>query len=1036
MREERNFYVFSNEHHRETYIERMKGESANDRNDRAIRAATIWYQQHLKGVAEVVLLTNDVSNKTIALENNLKALSISQFLSSFHKSSPLQDLLAPSSSLEREGANEEGEEGKEGKYEAHMSLEKAKEEVREGRLYKCRIYINEDNINEGRAIHEDFPQGILVQGVNLNRAVDSDIVALSLLPQHLWSSPLNSLSLDPLSFLSLLPPSQNNSSQNEEKRIIGKVQENTSGILEENTSGILEENTGGILEENTSGVLEENTRGTVGENTRGTVRENEEKRATGKVVAILERQEKKYCGGVVEWREWKEWKERGDEEKRRLEELLKKELKGGEVLVLALERKVPPVKVKLSQPHLFHNKRILFSIDFWERNASFPSGHFVRELEGNLNETSTETETIELQYSVRGQPFHPNILKELPDPHFTPSLLPKEELLMRRDLRGENIVSIDPPGCTDIDDALHFKQMGGGEVEVGVHIADVSYFVKEGSETDKEARKRGVTCYLVNKRIDMLPSLLGTNLCSLQEGKERLAFSVVWRFNEKQEVVKVEFFKSIISSKKAFTYKQAQQRISDPSLNDPITLSLRGLQSLARSLKEKRLSNGALSLSSPAVRFSNLTLLQYKETNEAKQTKTPNKQKEEERGRGEEEEIVSEPSREDPIEMELYESVETNSLVEEFMLLANVTVGKKIYTSFPNKALLRSHMSPLPSSFDSLLFSLSKKGFHLKISSSKELQESLDECVDEKDPYFNTLVRILTTRCMLPAKYFSSGKKAENEFNHFGLAASIYTHFTSPIRRYADVIVHRQLAACINAAPPPLLDSHSVQTICNTINHRHRMAQMAGRSSVSLFTLLFFLHKNVTELAYITKVGSNGFTVLIPRYGFESTLLLSSFPSSSLLFDPPSNTLFLSSPSSPSSPPLSFNVFDKVLVSVSVDDSQPIRRKLNVQFIKKVESEEIPQLLELKNSQKIQIEKRSTKEGEENLENETKKSLNTKKRKPEEGKEGIKISNETGTNTAEKSNMTMENIKATTPKKKKVKGKRKGSLKNLLDQLK
>lgn len=204
----------------------------------------------------------------------------------------------------------------------------------------------------------------------------------------------------------------------------------------------------------------------------------------------------------------------------------------------------------------------------------------------------------------------------------------------------------------------------------------------------------------------------------------------------------------------------------------------------------------------------------------------------------------------DPIEVEAKKMRDANSMVEEFMLLANVSVAKKIVTDFPEISILRRHPIPPQTNFESLKKAAGNLGFEIITTSGKALARSLDEAVKLDNPYFNTMLRILATRCMMQAVYFISGTTQKEDFFHYGLAAPIYTHFTSPIRRYADIIVHRLLAACIGADSiyPQLLDKHANSLLCNNLNYRNRMAQYAGRASVALNTHLFF--KNRTDDEY------------------------------------------------------------------------------------------------------------------------------------------------------------------------------------------
>lgn len=317
----------------------------------------------------------------------------------------------------------------------------------------------------------------------------------------------------------------------------------------------------------------------------------------------------------------------------------------------------------------------------------------------------------------------------------------------RVDLRHLAICSVDPPGCTDIDDALHCRRLENGLLEVGVHIADVSHFIRPGNAMDKEAASRATTVYLVDKRIDMVPELLSSNLCSLRGNVERFAFSCIWELDDDANILNVRFHKSVIESKKAMTYEEAQLIIDDSSQQHEIAESLRNLNRLAKVLKQRRIENGALVLASPEIRF----------------------------------QVDSETH--DPIDVEAKKMRDTNSMVEEFMLLANVSVAEKIELEFPECAMLRRHPEPPQTNFEPLVKAGRNQGFEIDTSVGRKLALSLDNSVKEDNVYFNTMLRILATRCMMQAVYFISGTLQKAEYNHYGLAAPIYTHFTSPIRR-------------------------------------------------------------------------------------------------------------------------------------------------------------------------------------------------------------------------------------------------------------
>ena len=431
-----------------------------------------------------------------------------------------------------------------------------------------------------------------------------------------------------------------------------------------------------------------------------------------------------------------------------------------------------PFYIRTTNPQQLANKRIMVSFDKWPTTSKYPLCHYVRTI-GEVGDHKAEADTILLEHNVEIREFSKAAYACLP-PQGDEFAIPKEEEAVREDLRGIDVVSIDPPGCKDIDDALHCFALPNGNLEVGVHIADVSYYVRPDSALDMEARNRCTTVYLVDRRTDMLPKLLTENLCSLRANVDRLAFSVMWEVNPNTaDIVRTRFGKTIIRSRNAFTYKQAQD-LKDSDDKGSVAESIRNLNKIAKLLKQKRLEAGALTLASTQVK---ITL--EEETHSATDVK-------------------------------LYEMMETNYLIEEFMLLGNIAVAQKIYERFPALSILRRHSAPKPAELQTLKEVLSGMGYELQFETSRELADSLDLITRKDDEFFNKLVRVMTTRCMNEATYFCSADFDSREFYHYGLAAPFYTHFTSPIRRYADVLVHRLLAAAIDLEPLPTFMSNSV----------------------------------------------------------------------------------------------------------------------------------------------------------------------------------------------------------------------------------
>ena len=506
------------------------------------------------------------------------------------------------------------------------------------------------------------------------------------------------------------------------------------------------------------------------------------------------------------------------------------------VLFIPSDRRVPRVRVRTRQGPALAGMRVIVAIDEWDSHSHFPSGHYVRTL-GPAGDVDAETAALIHEYDIETSPFSDSVMACVPPLPWTldPGLLVAEP--HRIDLRHVRTCSVDPPGCRDIDDALSCEDLGDGTFRVGVHIADVSSFVRPGTPLDAEACKRGTSTYLVQRRIDMLPKALTEEICSLKGGTERMTFSVLWRMDADARVLDVIFTKAVIRSVAALSYAEAQARMDDPQAQDSLTSDLRNLASLARKLRAARFAAGALALASPEVKF----------------------------------QLDSETL--DPTDVGMYQTREANRMVEEWMLAANCAVADKILASFPGCALLRRHASPSGRMLEPLMRAAEAAGVRLDGNSSRALGASLDAAVRPEDPYFNKLLRILATRCMSQAEYIASGDVAPAEYHHYGLAAPLYTHFTSPIRRYADLVVHRLLAAAlgIDAFPEGLLSSlgGGLTTTAAGLNVCHRNAQYAGRASVELFTVLYFRDRATVADARVTRCKATGLTVFVPRFGIE-----------------------------------------------------------------------------------------------------------------------------------------------------------------------
>ncbi|KYM94946.1 Exosome complex exonuclease RRP44 [Cyphomyrmex costatus] len=800
----RKFFLFVNEHHWETYIERESGEKTNDRNDRAIRVAVKWYNTHLNSDdnINIVLLTDDVENKTRAAEEGLFVVSMEDYIASLENANYLLDKLSKHSYA----SNIQGPE----LFPCHLPPTEMHNGILSGKLLQGMFMASRENFLEGNVNVEGKEKPIFVQGrAHLNRAVDGDVVAVEMLPDDQWSSPSEIVLED------------------EESTDIDDDAEDEKVLRKQSSSKM------------------------------------QEKIPTGKIVGIIRRKWRQYCGILQP-------------------SAIKTNVRH---LFVPAERKIPKIRIETRQAEILSKQRIIVALDSWPRNSKYPLGHFVRAL-GNIGDKETENEVLLLEHDVPHSRFSDAVLSFLPK---LPWIITEADVAQREDLRHLDICSVDPPGCTDIDDALHCRSLPNGNFDVGVHIADVSHFIRPGTALDKEAASRATTVYLVDKRIDMVPELLSSNLCSLRGKEERFAFSCIWEIDSDANIIATRFCKSIICSRQAMTYEEAQLKIDDVTQQNTIAKSLRGLNQLAKKFKKRRLKNGALTLASPEIRF----------------------------------EVDSETH--DPIDVEAKKLRDTNSMVEEFMLLANISVAKKILAEFPECALLRRHPEPPQSNFEPLIKAAKNQGFTINTNTGKELALSLEETHKESNPYFNTMLKILATRCMLQAIYFISGMHQPEEFKHYGLACPIYTHFT-----YADIIVHRLLAVCIgaDATYPELLDKKKNHMLCHNLNYRKRMAQYAGRASVALHTHIFFRNRILDEEGYILFVRKNALQILIPKYGLEGTLYLNNSAS------PPVTFIYNSEDQSQTCGDVVFRTFDPVVIQMSLDSSNVQHEKLFFKLVK------------------------------------------------------------------------------------------------------
>ncbi|KAI1717993.1 RNB domain-containing protein [Ditylenchus destructor] len=495
------------------------------------------------------------------------------------------------------------------------------------------------------------------------------------------------------------------------------------------------------------------------------------------------------------------------------------------------------------------------SIVDWPETAQFARGKLYKHL-GMVGDIEAETEGLLIANSVDTREFSRAALDSLPFTDANEWEIDQKEYKYRKDFRNQTVFTIDPKTARDLDDALHVERIsdcdgkGTPGWEVGVHIADVSYFLDMNTELDIWAACRANSVYLVHKVVPMLPRILSEELCSLNPGRDRLTFSVVWKMNDDADIMDEWFGRSIIHSCSKLFYEHAQEIITHPEKDakdlelpelfnektaDKVKESVSNLFELSQLLKKKRVEGGSLRLDQPKLKFA----------------------LDQETGM--------------PYGVSLDKREEANHLVEEFMLLANIAVAKKISAAFPKIALLRRHGAPKSRTLREVARKCTQLSFPISVDSSKDLASSLFKYASDptlKDTVHPVLVHMLM-KSMVLAKYFCTGKvQSESDYHHFALSVDRYTHFTSPIRRYPDVVVHRLLAAALGYIPPPGYTIKQIAAIAERSNDRKMTAKaIYEANSEMFFGLLINRIGSVEALGVVVGILDLAFDVLLVKYG-------------------------------------------------------------------------------------------------------------------------------------------------------------------------
>lgn len=464
----------------------------------------------------------------------------------------------------------------------------------------------------------------------------------------------------------------------------------------------------------------------------------------------------------------------------------------------------------------------------WPEDAKNPFGEVI-DILGKAGENTTEMHAILAEY---GLPYHYPQNVEAAAEKISAEITP-EDYAEREDCRDVTTFTIDPKDAKDFDDALSIRQLKPGLWEVGVHIADVSHYVKEGSVIDKEAVKRATSVYLVDRTIPMLPERLCNFICSLRPDEEKLAYSVIFTMNEKAEVKDYRIRHTVIKSNRRFTYEEAQEIIETGK--GEYKEEILELNKLAQILREKRMANGSINFDRCEVKFE-----------------------------------IDENGK--PLSVYFKESKEANKLIEEFMLFANRTVaehiGKVPKNKKPKVFPYRIHDLPDPDKLENLSQFIARFGYKIRTGGTKtEVSKSINRLLNDiEGKKEQNLIETVSLRAMQKARY------SIHNIGHYGLAFDYYTHFTSPIRRYPDLMVHRLLTRYLAGGRTAQADKY--EELCEHSSAMEQTAAAAERASVKYKQVEFMGERignvydgvisGVTEWGLYVEINENKCEGMVP----------------------------------------------------------------------------------------------------------------------------------------------------------------------------